>query len=102
MTTTTTAGGLFKAASSPWSGQLWLNDGLATGGILGNGEQLILTGVNGVIQMTGDLKFKADATISFDEDSAGAGLAGSAGASAGYVTVKHRGTSYKIEVFALS
>ena len=95
-------GGFFKAASSPWSGQLWLNDGLATGGILGNGEQLILTGVNGVIQMTGDLKFKGNATISFDEDSAGGGLLGSAGASAGYLTVKHRGTDYKIQLFAMS
>lgn len=48
------------------------------------------------------VSFAGDATIAFDADSAGSGIAGSAGASAGYLTVTHRGTSYKFQIYAVS
>jgi hypothetical protein len=80
-------------------------------GIFGLGEQdgTIRASLTGhgelILNPSGDAAGEAirlvnDATIDFDWLSGGSGLAGAAGASAGYLIVKHRGTTYKLEVFA--
>jgi len=68
--------------------------------------EVVLGGKDGDISITCNraddkaIQLKGDATLSFDDDSSGAGLAGSAGASAGYLIVKHRGTTYKLQALA--
>lgn len=75
--------------------ELGEEDGVGRASLSGHGQLMLdeTLGAGEAIQLRGD------GSIHFDSNSSGAGLVG-AGASAGYLSIKHRGAPYKLQVFA--
>jgi hypothetical protein len=91
---TTFAGAFFLGGSG--AAQLYVNDGSGAGGILGNGEQVILQGDGDIVQ-EGELKFHSSpATLHWEWNAIDPG----AGAAAGYVSIRINGVWYKLQLFA--